>query len=143
MKFVRYNTDFSVLSVEILEPREYPDLIYYYPDGITFGLFKKTTYILSEKDINGVVHFYESLEDFTKGKEFYVFQKGGLIFEKGSVKLRFKDIEETITFRYTDKSELKEFLENLTYKHGFPFSSYVSFDTKELKSLYEYKESLS
>ena len=43
MKFTRINEDYQVLSVEIKDPEEYSNITYYYPDGITKGLFRRNS----------------------------------------------------------------------------------------------------
>lgn len=41
MNFTRFNCDSQVLYIEIKEPEEYDGVTYYYPDGLTRGVFKK------------------------------------------------------------------------------------------------------
>lgn len=140
MKFTRFNCDSQILYIEIKSPEEHDGITYYYPDGLTRGLFKKKTYIASIKNIHGN-DFYESLEDMIKGNDDLTILDGR-IYKYGRVSFIVKNIETPFVFKYTSKEELKEYLENLSFKYSFPLQNFVSLEDKNLISLYEYKESL-
>lgn len=141
MKFTRINEDYQVLSVEIKNPEEYSNITYYYPDGITKGLFRRKTYIASITNFLSGVTYYESLEDIVKDYENLIILDGK-IYSTGKVYFTIKDIEEPIVFKYKTRDELKEFLENLSFKYSFPLQNFISLEDKNIISLYEYKESL-
>lgn len=142
MKFTRFNCDSQVLYIEIKDLKEYDEITYYYPDGLTKGLFKKKTYIASVKNIFGHGDdFYESLEDILGKREDLIILDGKL-YIPGKLYFYVKDIEEPFLFEYTTDAELKEYLENLSFKYSFPLQNFVSLEDKNLISLYEYKESL-
>lgn len=143
MKFTRFNCDSQVLYVEIKEPEEYDGITYYYPDGLTRGVFKKKTYIASVRSIFSSCEdsYYESLEDIVKKYDGLTILDGR-VCRYGKVIFRVKDIEEPFVFRYTSREELKEYLENLSFKYSFPLQKFISLEDKNLVSLYEYKESL-
>lgn len=143
MKFTRFNCDSQVLYIEVREPEEYDGVTYYYPDGLTTGLFRKKTYIASVKNIFNRCcdSYYESLEDIIKDNDNLTILDGR-VYKYGKVIFKVKDIEEPFVFRYTSQNELKEYLENLSFKYSFPLQNFVSLEDKNLISLYEYKESL-
>lgn len=142
MKFTRFNCDSQVLYIEIKNPKEYDEVTYYYPDGLTKGLFKKKTYIASVRNIFGHGDdFYESLEDILNERGNLVILDGKL-YIPGKLYFYVKDIEEPFLFEYTTDVELKEYLENLSFKYSFPLQNFVSLEDKNLISLYEYKENL-
>lgn len=142
MKFTRFNCDSQVLYIEIKSPEEYDEVTYYYPDGLTKGLFKKKTYIASIKNFFGHGDdFYESLEDILKERRNLVILDGKL-YIPGKIYFYVKDIEGPFLFEYTTNVELKEYLENLSFKYSFPLQNFISLEDKNLISLYEYKESL-
>jgi hypothetical protein len=142
MKFTRFNCDSQVLYIEIKSPEEHNGITYYYPDGLTRGLFKKKTYIASSKNFfSHCDDFYESLEDIIKGNDDLTILDGR-IYKYGRVSFIVKNIETPFVFKYTSIEELKEYLENLSFKYSFPLQNFVSLEDKNLISLYEYKESL-
>lgn len=143
MKFTRFNCDSQVLYIEIREPEEYDGVTYYYPDGLTRGLFRKKTYIASVRNIFSRCgdYYYESLEDIIKENDNLTILDGR-VYRYGKVIFKVKDIEEPFVFRYTSQDELKEYLENLSFKYSFPLQNFISLEDKNLISLYEYKESL-
>lgn len=142
MKFTRFNCDSQVLYIEIKDLKEYDEVTYYYPDGLTKGLFRKKTYIASVRNIFGHGDdFYESLEDIL-GKRGNLVILDGKLYIPGKLYFYVKDIEEPFLFEYTTDAELKEYLENLSFKYSFPLQNFVSLEDKNLISLYEYKESL-
>lgn len=142
MKFTRINCDSQVLYIEIKSPEEHNGITYYYPDGLTRGLFKKKTYIASSENFfSNCDDFYESLEDIIKGNDDLTILDGR-IYKYGRVSFIVKNIETPFVFKYTSIEELKEYLENLSFKYSFPLQNFVSLEDKNLISLYEYKESL-
>lgn len=143
MKFTRFNCDSQVLYIEIESPEEYDGITYYYPDGLTKGLFKKKTYIASIRNIFSRCGdiYYESLEDIIKDRD-HLTILDGRIYKYGKVNFWIKDIETPFVFKYTSQEELKEYLENLSFKYSFPLQNFVSLEDKNLISLYEYKENL-
>lgn len=143
MNFTRFNCDSQILYIEIKEPEEYDGVTYYYPDGLTRGIFKKKTYIASVRSISSCCEdsYYESLEDIIKKYDGLTILDGR-VYKYGKVIFRVKDIDESFVFRYTSQKELKEYLENLSFKYSFPLQNFVSLEDKNLISLYEYKENL-
>lgn len=144
MKFNRINGEYPIVSVEIIDPTECPGIKYYYPDGQEYGIFKKKTYFVGVYD-----HFlrtdtkYETLEEANKeafqGKNFV---KNGKIWIPGKIKFKF-DYEDETVFEFRGSKELIELLDNFSFKYGFPLGYYVSLETSETESLYEFKEKLT
>lgn len=152
MKFINIvdderNTFNQLLYIDIEEPSEYPGIVYYYPDGITKGLFRKKTYIASENFGLGIKDFlvyYETLDELIKKHNTEsLFIENGEVYNCGRICFKFKDIEENIIFRYRNNSELKTYLENLSDKYSFYLQHFISLEEKYQMSLYEYKEKLS
>ena len=138
---IKGETNSPILSISITDPIPAKEYTYYYPDGITKGLFRRKTYIASITNFLSGVTYYESLEDIVKDYENLIILDGK-IYSTGKVYFTIKDIEEPIVFKYKTRDELKEFLENLSFKYSFPLQNFISLEDKNIISLYEYKESL-
>lgn len=144
MKFVRFiGEEIPVLSIEIIEPQECTEFTYYYPSGITKGIFTKKTYIAKFRNIFGNTVYYETLDEILENRP-DLFIHEGKAYVLGKVLVTVKDYPESLVFKYKEPSELKTYLENLSFnKYSIPLQHFVSFEDKDLISLYEYKDKIS
>lgn len=142
MKYIKFRGDSNILMIEIIEPKECPNYTYYYPDGITLKISRKTAIV---KD-NHYGDYFETLEKAIENSnnEENLFISEGKIFHVGEVFFKVKDLEEEIiAFKYKEEKELEDLLENLSFKYSISLENYITLESKEVRSLYEYKESLS
>ena len=142
MKFVDIKGIQEVLSVEIIFPELIKDYEYFYPDGITRGIFKRETFFVMRSCFFDSDRLFHSPEEAIKGLENLSFIKEGRIWEKGLVSITLKSQpKERVGFRFTEEKELIDYLENL-YSKGIDLSSLTCLETQELQSLYEFKDAL-
>lgn len=151
MKFINFTREQNIfnqlLYIDVKEPFEYPGIVYYYPDGITKGLFFKRTYIASGNfglGCQNLFKWYKTLDEIIREHNTEnLFIDDGKVYNYGSVIFKYKDIEDNIVFNYKNNNELKTYLENLSDRNNFYLHDFVSLENKNQISLYEYKENLS
>ena len=126
-------------KIEIIKPKINKYYEYFYPDGITKGFWKyQRTYFCREilRD-----NYYETPEEALNKDEDFI--KDGQIYKKGILKIFIQGENKEIEFYFKNDSELKLFLESLEFKYSIPLNDFVCFQTKELETLYEYKDKIS
>lgn len=144
MIFTRlHSTDsLRITSIEILDPVKSKNYEYFYPDGIRAGFWGRyKTYFC--KEVIGDEYF-ENVEDALKksGSKSLFIQKGQ-IYEKGILRIFLGDEICPIEFYFESKSEIKDYLDSLEFKFSIPLNDFVCLQTKEIETLYEYKEKIS
>lgn len=140
MIFTRLHSSDSIKinKIEIINPIKCKYYEYFYPDGVTKGIWKyKKTYFCREILNN---EYYETVEEALEDKDkkkFFI--KDGQIYKKGVVRI---STNEDFEFYFEKNSDLKMFLESLEFKYSIPLNDFICFQTKEIETLYEYKDKI-
>ena len=135
MKYVDIKGTQEVMSIEILPPKLCPFFEYYYPDGKTFGVFRKKTYFVS-----GLYGKYVTPQEAIQGRDDLFVKEDGRIWMIGKIKttLRSHPDQESMMI-YKNSTEVLEYLGNLEFRWGVDLGSFVCLETPKTETLYEHK----
>ena len=143
MKFIDIKGDQRILYIDITHPEVSKKFEYFYPDGITKGIFKKKTYFVGEyysASRWGNLDYYQTPQEAIKGRDNHYYVDNGKIYNPGKVKivLRYGPAEES-EFYFKNTQELISYMGTLKYKLSIDFSSLFCLETTNIYSLAEYE----
>lgn len=138
MKFVDIKGTQNILTIDIIPSKLDPTFEYYYPDGITKGVFKRKTYFVGKKFWDGTV-YYKTPQEAIEGRSKFNFIKEGKIWEFGRIIVTLRSALETANILdYEDTKDLLSYLETLNSRWGVDLHSLVCLESLKVFSLYEY-----